>query len=118
MKVLDAIKHAAWTLPIGIAFTDLVASVIKARTMPAVLFTAAFDGFTWHGDACRMMGNWEYNTRPDAVGPDDQSDWSQVEGPSMQPTFNPNSKQQSDWVLVEKVRHLQAGVHFRPESTS
>jgi hypothetical protein len=35
MKILDAIKHAAWTLPIGIAFTDLVASVIKARTLPA-----------------------------------------------------------------------------------
>ena len=58
MKALEIAKQIAWTIPITVAFTDLVASVIK------------------------------------------------VEGPSMQPTFNPRIDKPSDWVLVEKVRNV------------
>ena len=55
MRVIEIVKQIAWTVPITVAFTDLVASVVK------------------------------------------------VEGPSMQPTFNPQLNKTSDWVLVEKV---------------
>ncbi|GAX72811.1 hypothetical protein CEUSTIGMA_g266.t1 [Chlamydomonas eustigma] len=55
--LVDVSKQVALTLPVAIAFTDLIASVVK------------------------------------------------VEGPSMQPTFNPDSRKGSDWVLVEKVSH-------------
>lgn len=58
MRALEIAKQIAWTIPITVAFTDLVASVIK------------------------------------------------VEGPSMQPTFNPQIDKPSDWVLVEKVRNV------------
>ncbi len=54
---MDFAKQVAWSLPIGIAFTDLVASVVK------------------------------------------------VEGPSMQPTFNPDLRMSSDWVIVEKISY-------------
>ena len=56
-RALEFVKQLAWTFPITVAFTDLVASVVK------------------------------------------------VEGPSMQPTFNPDLNRSSDWVLVEKVGH-------------
>jgi signal peptidase I len=62
MALLNYAKAVAWSLPIGLAFTDLCASVV------------------------------------------------QVEGPSMQPTLNPQirargARGQQDWILIEKLSY-------------
>lgn len=65
-RLVDLAKQLAWTLPVGLAFTDLVASIVK------------------------------------------------VEGPSMQPTFNPNlGSKPDDWVLVEKVSYKLRHIYNR-----
>lgn len=55
--MLGLVRQVVWTVPVGIAFTDLIATVAR------------------------------------------------VDGPSMQPTFNPDMGKGSDWVLVEKVSY-------------
>lgn len=73
-RLLDTAKQVVWTLPIGIAFTDLVASVV------------------------------------------------QVQGPSMQPTINPDldtsqastsGRSSYEWLLVEKISYKLLHTYHR-----
>ncbi len=81
--VWQFVKNTAWCIPIAIAFSDSVASVVKARHPHAGRRQAA------HTDSSTQVTHaWSVST--------------QVQGLSMQPTLN-GDPARSDWVLVEKV---------------